>query len=244
MRNKLGSLVAFILAGGLGTRLRSVVSDRPKPMALVGGVPFLELLVNSLAAKGIGDFVLLTGYKSEMIEDHFRDRYPSLRLRFSREEAPLGTGGPVKRAEHLATDPTVLVNGDTFFDVNLDDLYRFHMEKQAQVTLSLLKVDDLSRYGAVTLNKLGQVLGFVEKTGGPGGPGGPGLINGGVSMLSLDFIRGLPEGRPFSMEQEIFPPLCDSGRIFGLAQQRSFFDIGTPESYRDFASFVSTRASR
>ncbi len=233
-------LVAFVLAGGLGTRLRSVVSDRPKPMALVDGVPFLELLIDSLAGKGVREFVLLTGYKSEMIEEHFRDRYSDLRVSFSREHEPLGTGGPVKQAEPFATDPTLLVNGDTFFDVDLDALYRFHVEKQAMVTLSLLRVEDVSRYGSVVVDVQGRITGFFEKDQGPGGPG---LINGGISLLSLEFIRGLPGRRAFSMEKEIFPALCSSGRMYGLAQQRAFFDIGTPESYRDFESFVREQRS-
>jgi D-glycero-alpha-D-manno-heptose 1-phosphate guanylyltransferase len=235
METGLSSIVAFILAGGLGTRLKSVVSDRPKPMALVRGVPFLEVLIDSFVSKGIKDFVLLTGYKSHMIEEHFREHYSSVRVRFSCEQTPLGTGGPVKQAEQLATEPSLLVNGDTFFDVDLDELHRFHVAKRALVTLSLLRVDDVGRYGAVKVDEQGRILGFVEKTPGPRGPG---LINGGVSMLSLDFILGLPEGKPFSMEQEIFPLLCDSGRMFGLRQQRAFFDIGTPESYRDFLSFA------
>jgi len=113
---------------------------------------------------------------------------------------PLGTGGPVKQAELLASDPSILVNGDTFFDVDLEALYRFHTEKAASVTLSLLQVEDVSRYGAVTTDEHGQVRGLRRENQGPAGPG---LINGGVSMLSVDFIRSLPAARPFSMEQEI-----------------------------------------
>ncbi|MEW6351736.1 MAG: nucleotidyltransferase family protein [Thermodesulfobacteriota bacterium] len=230
--------VAFVLAGGLGTRLRSVVSDRPKPMALVAGVPFLELLIDSLASKGVRDIVLLTGYQADMIEEHFRNRYADLRVRFSHEHEPLGTGGPVKLAEPYAGDPTLLVNGDTFFDVDLDALYGFHKEKQATVTLSLLRVDDVSRYGVVHIDAQGRIRAFFEKDQGPGGPG---LINGGVSLLSLEFIRGLPAGRSFSMEKEIFPALCTSGTMCGLAQPGAFFDIGTPESYHDFEAFVRSQ---
>jgi NDP-sugar pyrophosphorylase family protein len=207
-------------------------------MALVNGVPFLEILVNSLAAKGIARFVLLTGHKSEMIEDHFRDLYPEPTMEFSREEAPLGTGGPVKLAERFATDPTLLVNGDTFFDAGLELLYRFHLEKKSQVTLSLLKVDDVSRYGSVNVDESGKITGFYEKNEGPGGAG---LINGGLSLLSKDFIHSLPEDRPFSMEREVFPTLCRSGGIFGTAQQKAFFDIGTPPSYEEFKQFVKER---
>lgn len=228
--------VAFVLAGGLGTRLRSVVSDRPKPMALVAGVPFLEILIESLAGKGVREFVLLTGYLGEIIEDHFRRFHrPDISIEFSREDMPLGTGGPVKNAEKWATDPTLLVNGDTFFDGDLDELYRLHEERAAQVTLSLLKVDDVSRYGSVVVDESGAVRGFREKVEGESGPG---LINAGLSLLALDMIHGLPGGMPFSMERDIFPSLARSGGVVGLCRDRAFFDIGTPDSYKDFESFV------
>jgi len=227
---------AMILAGGLGTRLRSVVGDRPKPLALVDGTPFLEILVESLARKGVRNFVFLTGFLSHMIEDHFNKRnLRNLDIRFSPEDRTLGTGGAVKHAEAFGTDPTLLVNGDTFFDANLEDLLAFHLEKRARVTLSLFRVRDASRYGSVTVDGKGVIQGFTEKREGSEGPG---LINAGLSMLSLDFIRGLPPGRPFSMEQEIFPHLAGSGTMVGLRQEGAFFDIGTPESYHDFISFI------
>ncbi len=229
------SLVALILAGGLGKRLRAVVADRPKPMALVRGVPFLELLIRSIAGKGVRNFVISTGYMSDFIEDHFRRNDLDLKIVFSREEEPLGTGGAVKHALSLITDPTLLVNGDTFFDVNLDELLLLHSTSGAEVTLSLYPVPDVGRYGSVTVDACGTVLGFSEKRENVG----PGLINAGFSVLSLEFIERLPDG-PFSMEQEIFPRLAGSGRMLGLPQDRPFFDIGTPESYSAFVEFVRT----
>jgi NDP-sugar pyrophosphorylase family protein len=229
------SLVALILAGGMGKRLRSVVPDRPKPMALVNGVPFLEILIRSIAKKGVKKFVISTGYMSDFIEDHFRNNDLGLNISFSREEEPLGTGGAVKHALKLAADPTLLVNGDTFFDVDLDGLLALHSRERADVTLSLYPVPDVSRYGSVSVDTNGNVLGFCEKREGAG----PGLINAGFSALSLDFIKGLPDG-PFSMEQEIFPGLAGSGRMVGLPQDRPFFDIGTPDSYSAFVEFVRT----
>lgn len=227
---------AFILAGGLGTRLKQVVSDRPKPMALVDGVPFLEMLLHSLAAKGVRDFVMLSGYLGAAIEDHFRSsRFPEVRVRFSRESEPLGTGGAVKLAEPFATDPTLLVNGDTFYDADLHGLLNLHQTSGAAVTLSLMPVEDASRYGSVQVSGDNKVLGFQEKKEGSARPG---LINAGCSMLSLGFIRELPAGRPFSMEQEIFPTLARTGRMFGFRHEGTFFDIGTPESYEAFKRFV------
>jgi NDP-sugar pyrophosphorylase family protein len=236
MRHPTLPFSAMILAGGLGTRLRPVVSDRPKPLALVGGVPFLELLVRSLAVKGVRDFVFLIGYMGDMIEDHFKSlALSNVNIRFSQEHTPLGTGGAVKHAQALATDPTLLVNGDTFFDGDPATLWRLHADKRAEVTLSLLPVPDVSRYGSVTLDRDGRVTGFVEKKEAAQGPG---LINAGLSLLSREFIRKLPSGRGFSMEQEVFPQTAQSGQMVGLCQERPFFDIGTPVSYDAFKSFV------
>jgi D-glycero-alpha-D-manno-heptose 1-phosphate guanylyltransferase len=229
-------LTAMILVGGLGTRLRPVVSDRPKPMAMVQNVPFLEILVNSLAKKGVKDFVLLTGYRAEIIEDHFLGRsLNGLTLRISHEEFPLGTGGAVKHAAEFASDPSLLVNGDTFFDADIKKLCAFHEEMKGEVTLSLMAVDDVRPYGSVCLDEDGMITGFIEKGGGSGGPG---LINGGLSLLSRGFIAALPDDAPYSMEQDIFPSLAREGKMFGLFQDRPFFDIGTPESYRAFERFV------
>jgi D-glycero-alpha-D-manno-heptose 1-phosphate guanylyltransferase len=208
-------------------------------MALIGGVPFLEILIDCLAAKGVRDFVLLTGYKSDMIEEYFSNRYGGeLSVRVSEEEVPLGTGGAVKNAERFATDPSLLVNGDTYFDADLESLFQFHREKESHVSLSLLHVDDASRYGSVSVDDGGRIVGFYEKNEGPGGAG---LINGGLSLVSRKFIEDLPKDRAFSMEQEIFPSFVKSGRMFGLRQNRDFFDIGTPESYEAFKVFVAKR---
>ena len=228
--------VAMILAGGLGTRLRQVVSDRPKPLAFVGDVPFLEILVSSLARKGVRDFVLLTGYMGEMIEEHFRNRrLDGIRLHFVQEDEPLGTGGAVRNAARFATDPTLLVNGDTFFDADLKRLYEYHYEKGGEVTLSLIRVDDVTRYGAVVIDEDGRITGFREKQEENTGPG---YINAGLSLLSGEFIRGLPDLGSFSMERDVFPSTALSGSMFGLAQEGAFFDIGTPESYEAFSDFA------
>lgn len=229
---------AFILAGGLGKRLRQVVSDRPKPMADVLGQPFLEILTRLLVAKGIHKFVMLVGYKADSIEEHFNDsRFGDLEIMFSHETEPLGTGGAVKNAQRFATDPTLLVNGDTYLDANIKELYEFHKVRGADVTISLFQVADVSRYGSVSLNSDGLVIKFHEKSGNLCNSG---LINAGVSLVSRSFIDALPEQSQFSMEIEVFPKLANTGRMFGLEQKGLFFDIGTPESYLEFQEFVSS----
>jgi len=208
-------------------------------MALIEGVPFLELLIGSLGEKGVRSFVLLTGYKGDMIERHFESLADAgVIIRCSPEQTPLGTGGAVKHAARFATEPCLLVNGDTFFDADLDGLLRFHREKRADVTLSLFEVDDVSRYGSVIVDEAGSITRFCEKEEGKAGPG---FINAGVSLLTRKFIEALPDG-PFSMERDVFPSLAGSGRMFGLPQQGAFFDIGTPESYAAFQAFVRGHA--
>jgi len=203
---------------------------------MVGDTPFLQILIKLLADRGMRNFVLLTGYMSEMVEDYFMSDPPrGLNIRISREPEPLGTGGAVKFAESFATDPTLLVNGDTYLDCDLRALWAFHRDKESAVTLSLQRVDDVSRYGCVTLNSDGLVLGFTEKREGAVGPG---LINAGMSLLAYDFIKHLPAGRAFSMEKEIFPDLARSGKMAGLCQDGNFFDIGTPDSYEEFKQFI------
>jgi len=215
-----------------------VVSDRPKPMADVSGKPFLEIITCLLAAKGIEKFVMLVGYKADLIEEHFNDsRFLDLEIQFSHEPEPLGTGGAVKNAQRLATDPTLLVNGDTYLNVNIKELYEFHKQKNAEVTISLFRVPDVSRYGSVSVNKEGVVINFHEKDVSLGKPG---LINAGVSLVSRSFINDLPDQGRFSMETESFPMIVNTGRMFGLEQKGPFFDIGTPESYREFQEFVSS----
>jgi len=226
-------ITAFVLVGGFGTRLRQILPNCPKPMAPVGEKPFLEILVESLAEKAVGRIVLLTCYKAEAIEEYFRLNSRWM-IEFSREPAPLGTGGAVKYAEPYASDPTLLVNGDTFFDVDLDGLVAWHNAKKTAITLSLVAVENTARFGSVSLHPNGLVTGFREKDSGDGGKG---LINAGFTLLSLETIKSLPAHRQFSMEREIFPVLAQKGQMTGFIQEGPFFDIGTPESYDQFLRY-------
>ncbi|MGC8658920.1 MAG: nucleotidyltransferase family protein [Desulfomonilaceae bacterium] len=236
MSNVSFEFVTFILAGGLGKRLRPVVADRPKPMADVQGQPFLEILVRLLASKGIRKFVMLVGYKADSIEKYFGNhRFDNLEIKFSHENEPLGTGGAVKNAERFATDPTLLVNGDTYLDVQLHELYKFHVNKNAQVTISMFRTPDVSRYGSVSVGRDGKVTKFHEKHSTLAKSG---LINAGVSLVSKSFIKELPANCKFSMETDIFPKIVSGQKMFGLEQNGPFFDIGTPESYREFQDFA------
>ena len=220
---------ALILVGGLGTRLRDVVRDCPKPMAVVAGRPFVEYLLLQLRKSGFRDVVLCVGCKASYIEDYFGcGERLELRLRYSREDKPLGTAGAIKQALPLILGESFLVlNGDSFFDVDLEALTRYHRDKNAVATIALASVEDRGRYGAVEIGGIGEILSFSEKAAKEGG-----LINGGVYVLDKTVVETVPIGESVSLEMEVFPSLEGNG-IFGFPSQGYIVDIGTPKSYLD-----------
>ena len=184
---------AIILAGGLGTRLRSVVSDRPKPMALVEGKPFLEYVLQGLKKSGIDDIIFAVGYKGGMVEEYFGDgsRF-GIRARYAYEEELLGTAGAIKNAGKYVTDEQFFVlNGDTFYQMDFGDLSRIQQEKNLEMALVLRGVPDISRYGAARLTD-GLLTAFNEKNGNTGA----GTINGGVYLMKRALLDEIPEGYP------------------------------------------------
>jgi NDP-sugar pyrophosphorylase family protein len=219
---------AVLLVGGMGTRLRAVVPSAPKPLATVGGRPFLELLVRQLRSQGVRQVVLSTGYLADQIEREFGDgKGLDVTIEYSREPCPLGTAGAVKFAQvHLRDVPDFLVmNGDSFMEVDFAELVRFHRAKGAVVSMAVRSVPDAQRYGTVGLNEQGMVEGFSEKAG----VAAPGLVNAGVYVFSQEIFESIPGG-PVSLEKDVFPSLLERG-VYGLEQQGMFIDIGTPEDY-------------
>lgn len=215
---------AFVLCGGLGTRLRTVVSDRPKSMALVAGVPFLEILLQQLRAAGIRQVVLGTGYRAEQIEEYFKDGAQlDLLIQYSREQLPLGTGGALKLAEPALSDPILVMNGDSYADWEFIRLIQLYWEKEADVVIVLQSVPDVSRYGSVTIDSCQRVTEFVEK----GARTGAGLINAGIYLLKKKIVADLPSGCPISLEKEVFPELLGN-KVYGLVSRGNFIDIGVP----------------
>ncbi|MBI3475578.1 MAG: nucleotidyltransferase family protein [Acidobacteria bacterium] len=221
-------LPAVLLVGGKGTRLRSVVSSAPKPMAAVGQQSFLELLVRQLRRQGIRRLVMCSGYLAEQIEEKFGDGSQwDVAISYSREQQPMGTAGAVMLAkESLAGAGDFLVlNGDSFLEVDFPRLFEFHRAKNAIVSMAIAPVENAGRYGTVQIATDGRVTGFVEKTGASG----PGLINAGVYIFSARVFEHIPQG-PSSLEKDIFPFVLDRG-VYGLEQAGLFIDIGTPEDY-------------
>ena len=221
---------AIILAGGLGTRLRSVVPELPKCMAPVNGRPFLHYVLGHLRSQGVTDYIFSLGYKSDVITGYV-ERLPrgagDTRTCFSVEEEPLGTGGAVRLAlTRFPAGVVLVVNGDTLFRANLAALGDFHTDHDADCTLSLKPMTDFDRYGAVELNADLSIRSFREKQFYASG-----LINGGV--YALNAARFLRESFPerFSFETDYLQKFTAFRRFYGLAEDAYFIDIGIPADY-------------
>jgi len=234
-----GAARAFVLCGGAGIRLRPVLTDRPKSMALIGGTPFLELLLERLRYQGIGDVILGTGYMAEKIESYFGSGNKlAMRVRYSREHEPLGTGGALKLAEPLLSDPVLVLNGDSYVDWSLVLMLERFTAKDAARVVVLQAVADVTRYGSVAVDEDGRVTQFVEK----GALVGPGLINAGVYLLRKQIVRELPVGTAISLEREVFPRLLDR-RVYGLVCTGLFIDIGIPDDLKRAQVLLASRVS-
>lgn len=218
---------AIILAGGLGTRLKSVLPNLPKCMAPVNGIPFLDILISYLKQQGVEHFIFSVGYLKEAIIPHIRNHHPDLRVSFSEEDEPLGTGGAIFMALLKAEKKHVFIfNGDTFFNVNLDLLEEFHLKKKAHCSLALKPMNEFSRYGTVEISKDHIITGFREKKHTASG-----LINGGVYLLNRHaFLKEHFPGK-FSFEEEYLAEYADKHVIAGQVQDAYFIDIGIPEDY-------------
>lgn len=227
---------AVLLAGGLGTRLRSVVSDRPKPLADVCGKPFLEYLVLELKRHGISDIIMAVGYKGEMIEKYFGDGGKwGISIRYAYEDKLLGTAGAVKNAEAMLNFPEFFViNADTFYQAAYEAVIDLYQQKHPSMILVLRKVPDISRYGSVRTEGC-RVTGFNEKVEEKV----PGLINGGIYLMQKEILDRIPKGQKCSLENEIIPQLLNSGaEVDCIVNEGYFIDIGIPDDYEQFVSDV------
>jgi D-glycero-alpha-D-manno-heptose 1-phosphate guanylyltransferase len=230
------NITAVILAGGLGTRLRSIVEDRPKVLAEVHHQPFILYLFEQIMAAGIKRVVLCTGYKGEQIMAAFENRYHHMDLLYSREEVPLGTGGALRLAFPLiASDPVLVLNGDSYFKADIRDFCNRHASAGAMTSIMLAQVDNTARYGRIEIDPDGSIVGFIEK----GEDTAPGWINAGIYLFSRERIQRIPPCRSVSLEKEILPQ-CIGKKFFGFPYRGEFLDIGTPESYRQADAFMQT----
>ncbi len=242
---------AFILAGGLGTRLRSIVNDQPKPMADIEDKPFLAHQIEYLRAQGISHVILCVGYLHDNVLSYFGSGQAwGMQIDYSIEATPLGTGGALKHAERFIDNSFLLLNGDSFFDIDLKKLISFHQARKYEDeayggTLALTTVPDASRYGSVQLDENGRILKFSEKVSTNSAVAAEisaGLINAGVYVLEKKILKTIPTEQKVSLERMVFPALMKNGsHLYGYEGQEFFVDIGTPQGYYKFCDYVKER---
>jgi D-glycero-alpha-D-manno-heptose 1-phosphate guanylyltransferase len=239
-REPMNDVTAIILAGGLGTRLRAVVADRPKVLAPVAGRPFLTYLLDQLARTGIRRVVLSTGHLAEQFAELIGQEYHGLQIAYAEESDPLGTGGAIKFAGQSTDSLHVLVmNGDSYFDADLAAYMNWHRAGGQDVSLLLVEVPDASRFGTVELRPDGaHVAAFLEKQPHEV----PGRINAGVYLLRREMLMRIPDGR-CSIERDVFPKWLDEFDVRAWVTDGEFIDIGVPSDYErshDFMVRVTT----
>ena len=224
---------AIILAGGLGTRLREVVKDLPKPMAPINGKPFLYYIFKWLKQYPVRKIIISAGYKSESIIEYFGRSFMDIPIGYAIEEKPLGTGGGIRFALLETTGKDILViNGDTYFPVDIQSFFNKHFATSGKISIALKKMNNFSRYGTVKCNN-DDIVRFNEKKFCS-----EGLINGGIYIINRDFIesRNLPVS--FSFEEEVLEKEAGSMLLKCMVFNNEFIDIGIPEDYNRAASLL------
>jgi D-glycero-alpha-D-manno-heptose 1-phosphate guanylyltransferase len=218
---------AIILAGGLGTRLRSAVPDLPKCMASVAGKPFIYYVIDYYRKQGISRFIFCLGYKHEVIENYLHESFNELDNVVTIEEEPLGTGGAIYQGALKAkTADAIVLNGDTLFKVDVDRLLTFHKQRKSDCTLCLKEMHNSDRYGVVETNSEGRITSFKEKKFYERS-----VINGGVYALNVESFLKNSFPAKFSFEKDYFEKYVGNKKIYGLVQNGYFIDIGIPEDY-------------
>lgn len=228
---------AVVLAGGLGTRLRAAYAAGPKSMAPVGGRPFLDYLLRWLRSEGVKEVIFCVGYKRTHIQRYVGKGHKwGLRVAYSIEKKLLGTGGAVKNAEPLIPGKSLLlINGDTFVDLNLKELVKFHRNRRALATMAVVKVADDQRYGSLRVDDESKITAFLEK--GARDPSnnleeGTRLINAGVYVFEKRLLNRIRAGKPMSLEKNVFPRLVTNEKVYGFIRDTYFMDIGVPDDFR------------
>lgn len=229
-------ITAVILAGGKGTRLQSAVADRPKVLAKVYGRPFISYLLDQLIEAGLTSVVLSTGYMNEMVAEELGDSYKGLKLTYSVEDTPLGTGGGLRRALDFLDDELILVlNGDSYAGLDLGAFLKWFSLRDRDAAIALASVGDVSRYGSVEIGTDGAISVFKEKEAGKAAAG---LINAGVYLVKRSLVAEIKADAAYSLERELFVSLVnEGGRLWGFPFEGVFIDIGTPESYANAEEF-------
>ncbi len=234
----------IVLAGGLGTRIRSVLGDLPKVLAPVAGRPFLDHLLVQLAGAGCRHVTFATGHGADRVEAHLetlREQFPNVGLSISHETTALGTGGAIRNAlGTTASEDLAVMNGDSYVDADLAALAALHTRKEAQATMTLVHVNDAGRYGTVRIDPEGRVISFAEKSGNSGESA---TINAGAYIFRRSVFEQLHENTNISLEYDVLPKLCGFG-LYGCVQDAPFIDIGTPDTLAAADLFIGRLQAR
>jgi len=217
----------LILAGGLGTRLRTVVKDIPKPMAPIKDKPFLEYILKFLQKNGVKRVILSVGYKRENMINYFGNKYLDIDIEYVVEEYPLGTGGAVLNTlKYINSENFFILNGDTYFDVDLNKMKNFFETKDADLVIALKELSDSQRYGKVIIDKDLRIIDFIEKR-----EKSEGFINGGVYFINKSLFESISFPKVFSFEKDFLEKYYKKFKFYGLPFDSYFIDIGVPEDY-------------
>jgi len=224
---RLEALDVLILCGGLGTRLRPVLSDRPKGLAEVAGRAFLDILTDELVRNELRRLVLCTGHGAEQIAAHYRDRRDA-EFVISAEDRPLGTGGAVAHALPLVrSDPFFVVNGDSFCRVSYAELLGSHRRRGAMLSVVVTPPAERDDVGTIRIDSAQRILKFAEKPGAASGPGE--YVNAGIYVIQREALALMGRAEVFSLERELIPAAVSTGRCYVFPVSGPLIDIGTPE---------------
>ncbi len=233
--DNLSQISILILCGGLGKRLRLIVSDRQKVLAEVTGRPFITFILEQISNAGGKDVTLCTGFMGEQIEKLLGSRYKALSLRYSKEQEPLGTAGAIRNAfDMIKSDVVMVYNGDSYCGINPQNLLEWHLLRKSSCTLALVRVPDVSRYGCVNFDSNYMVTSFDEKSADIKS----GWINAGIYCINRGSVALIREKENISLENNFFPEMIGSG-LFAFPQDAKFIDIGTSSSYKEAESFFN-----
>jgi D-glycero-alpha-D-manno-heptose 1-phosphate guanylyltransferase len=229
----------LILCGGLGKRLRSVVRDKPKPLAEIDKRAFLDLLIDCIAGYGFKRFILCTGYMGAAIAEHYGKPSEGVEILFSQEGHALGTAGAVKNAEPLIrSNPFLVANGDSFCKVNLSEFLNFHQKNSASLSMVVTRSQNSKDFGTITLSDSQEIVLFEEKKAGTK----EAFINAGIYLMDKNILSLIPSDRKYSLEVDLFPQHTGRG-FYGYVVTSELIDIGTPERYKQAVNFFSRHQS-
>ena len=238
-RNRTAACDLLVLCGGLGTRLRSVVSDRPKPMAMIEERPFVDFVIDHFVQHGVQRIILCTGYLGNHIAEWYAGRSRAYELLMSREGSPLGTAGALRQAVGLIrSDPFMVVNGDSLINVDPEDFLKFHTAKGGCASVTLVNASMRADVGFVTIAPDARITAFAERQPDASSR----FHNAGVYLFERPLVEQLPEHRPYSIEVDLLPALLSRG-VFGFVSDASLYDIGTPERLEGYRSSCRTWSS-